>query len=265
MSSVKRAIQVLDLLARKGALGVRAVAQQLGLPLGSVHRLLLDLAEEQVVERDTEGAWHLSSRLLEITDRQLDGVQFPRLARQFCESIAEVTRETVNVNALSGLTCVCIDKVRGNEGMQLDWRIGSRGPLHCGGSAKAILAFMRDADRERVIASPLATYTPHTIIEARALRDELAEVRRRGYAIDNQEIVIGVFCVGMPIFDRAGQPVGAISVSGPSPKEPGPALERQVELLKEACGYVSKRLGYVEEARRLEPAVATKRNLRAAG
>jgi len=224
---------------------VRAVAQQLELPVGSVHRLLLDLAEENVVERNAEGAWQLSYRLLEITDLQLDGVGFPRLARPFCEAMAEATRETVNVNALSGDACVCIDKVRGNEGMQLDWRIGSRGPLYCGGSAKSILAFLPEAEQVRVANSDKTQFTPHTLTDASALLVELSYIRERGYSIDNQEMVIGVFCVGVPILDRLGRPVGAISVSGPSPKAPGAAVEPLVKRLHEACGQVSKRLGYV--------------------
>jgi DNA-binding IclR family transcriptional regulator len=247
MSSITRSIQAMDLLARKGPLGVRAVAQQLGLPLGSVHRLLLDLAEENVVERNAEGAWELGNRLLEITGLQLDRVEFPRLAHPFCERIAEATRETVNVNAVSGLGSVCVDKVRGNEGMQLDWRIGSRGPLYCGGSAKAILAYMNEADQERVLGAPMPPFTPTTITSPEALRAELDRIRKRGYSIDNQEIVTGVFCVAVPILDRLGRPVGAISVTGPNPKAPGPRIMPIVEMLNGACGHVSRRLGYAGE------------------
>ncbi|WP_055046002.1 IclR family transcriptional regulator [Devosia sp. A16] len=244
MSSIRRAIQVLDLLARKGGLGARAVAQQLSLPVGSVHRLLIDLADEGVVERDADGGWQLSYRLLAITDLQLDGVAFPRLARPFCEAIAEKTRETVNVNVLSGEGCVCIDKVRGNQNMQLDWRIGARGPLYCGGSAKAILAFLGEAEQQRVFDQPMTTFTRYTITDPTELRAELARIRKRGYAIDNQEVVVGVFCVGVPIVDRLGRPVGAISISGPTPKAPGAAIQPQVELLNEAASSVSRRLGY---------------------
>ena len=57
MSAITRSIQAMDLLARKSPLGVRAIASQLGLPLGSVHRLLLDLEEEGIAERNLEGEW----------------------------------------------------------------------------------------------------------------------------------------------------------------------------------------------------------------
>ena len=244
MSSITRSIQALALLARKGPLGVRAVALQLSLPLGSVHRLLLDLAEEGVVERTADGEWELSFRLLEITGLQLDRLQFSRLAHPYAEKIAEATKETVNINALHAMVGVCIDKVRGNEGMQLDLRIGSRGPLHVGGAGKAMLAFLNEADQSRVIEAPLVSLTAKTITNPKLLRQELIRIRQRGYSIDDQEVVIGVYCVAMPILDRNARPVGALSITGPSPKRAGPEVAPLVAMLSEACGAISRRLGY---------------------
>jgi IclR family acetate operon transcriptional repressor len=234
----------MDLLARRGPLGVRAVAQQLSLPLGSVHRILIDLAAEAIVERTASGDWELSYRLLTITGLQLDRVEFAKLARPYCERIAEATRETVNISAVSGMAGVCIDKVRGTEGMQLDARIGSRGPLYCGGSGKAMLAYISPDEQQRVLESPLVPLTPNTITDPIALKGEIARVRQRGYSIDNEEVVLGVHCVGMPILDRSGRAVGGISITGPSPKVPGPALDGLVARLSDACGHVSRRLGY---------------------
>jgi len=244
MSSVARAFRVIDRLARDGAMGVRAIAGTLDLPLGSTHRLLADLAGEHIIEQTPDGQWQLSYRLLEITDRQIDHVGFPRMARPWCDALARFSGETVNVNVLSSLSCVCIDKVRGNEAMQLDWRVGARGPLHCGGSAKAMLAFLTPADLALVMAAPLPAYNANTITDPAALAAEVDRIRARGYAIDAQEIVMGVFCVGVPILGRGGLPVGAISVSGTTPKAPGASLAPLVARLHEACHAVSQRLGY---------------------
>jgi IclR family acetate operon transcriptional repressor len=244
LSSIRRSVAVMELLARKGPLGVRAVAQQLVLPLGSVHRLLLDFEAEGVAERTPEGEWALSFRLLEITGMQLDRIELPRLARPFADRIAEETRETVNLNALHHLAGVTVDKVRGNEGMQLDMRIGARGPLHCGGAGKAMLAFLPEPQRRLVLGQPLRRLTPHTITDAAVLERELDRIAARGYSLDHDEVVVGVRCVAMPILDRGGVPVGAMSISGTSPKRPGPELERMVALLEEACGHISRRLGY---------------------
>src|SRR3982074_765714 len=113
MSSINRSVHVLELLARKGPLGGRAIAQQPQPPPGSGHRLLIDFEAEAVTERTPGGEWELSYRLLEITGLQLERIEFPRLARPFAEKIAEETRETVNINALNNMMGVTIDKVRG--------------------------------------------------------------------------------------------------------------------------------------------------------
>ena len=244
MSSILRSVQVMELLAKKGPLGVRAVAQQLALPLGSIHRLLLDFETAGVAERTPEGEWALSFRLLEITGMQLDRLELPRLARPFADRIAEETRETVNINALHNMMGVTIDKVRGNEGMQLDMRIGSRGPLHCGGAGKAMLAFLTPEQRQAVYDQPLKALTPGTITDPRELAREVERIRARGYSLDHDEVVVGVRCVAMPILDRAGRPVGAMSISGTSPKQPGEELDHMVGLLSEACGHISRRLGF---------------------
>lgn len=244
MSAITRSIQAMDLLARKSPLGVRAIASQLGLPLGSVHRLLIDLEEEGIAERTTDGEWELSFRLLEITGVQMERIGLPKLCRPFAEQIAEATRETVNINALSGLYGVCIDKVRGGGGMQMDLQIGSRGSLHCGGSGKAMLAFLSEAEQEKVLSGPLPALTAHTLTTPEAVRAEISRIRARGYSIDDQEVVMGVYCVAVPIFDANARVVGAISITGSVPKAPGPEVLPLVAMLNDACGHASRRLGY---------------------
>jgi IclR family acetate operon transcriptional repressor len=245
MSSIKRSVQVMDLLARKSPMGVRAIATQLALPLGSVHRLLLDLEEEGIAERTSDGEWELSFRLLEITGSQLERIELPRLARPYAEKIAQATGETVNLNALSGRNGVCIDKVRGNEGMQLDMRIGSRGPMHCGGAGKVMLAYMPPTEQAKVFELPLVPLTAKTITDLDVLRAELVRIKARGYSIDDQEVVIGVYCVSVPILDRNGHPAGSMSITGPSVKAPGADILPKVAMLNEACGAVSRRIGYL--------------------
>lgn len=235
---------MIDFLARDGAKGVRGLSRALDMPLGSTHRLVSELAQEKVIEETLDGQWQLSYRLLEIADQQIDLVGFPRIARPYCDGLARFSGETVNINVLTNLTCVCIDKVRGNDSMQLDWRIGARGPLHCGGSAKAMLAYLAPADLDRVLAGALHAYNQNTLTNPTALKAEIARIRARGYSIDSQEIVMGVYCVGVPILGRAGLPVGAISVSGTTPKSPGADLAPLVEQLTDACQAVSRRLGY---------------------
>ena len=147
MSSIKRSVQAMDLLARKGPLGVRAVAQQLRCRSArSIACCSTSRRNRSSSARPTaSGSFRSGSSRSPASSST--ACSSPRLAHPFAERIAEATHETVNINALHGMAGVCIDKVRGNEGMQLDMRIGSRGPLHLGGAGKAMLAFMTEADQ----------------------------------------------------------------------------------------------------------------------
>ena len=244
MSSVRRVIAVVDLLSREGAMGVRAIAQALQLPVGSLHRLLQDLAEDDVIARTTNGEWELSHRLVGIVGRHLDRLEFPQIARPFCELMAREFGESVSVTGLSDFKGICLDKVRGGAGMKLDASVGFRAPLHCGGGGKALLAWLPKQDQARLLERELEALTQNSITDPKRLIAEIATIQRQGYAIDAGEVVTGVHCVGAPILNRSGFAVGAISISGSEPKVPGERLDRMVTALNEACQYTSARMGY---------------------
>jgi len=236
---------VLDLLARRGPLGVRAIAQALELPLGSTHRLLQDLAGEAVVERTPEGEWELSYRLAQIVGIQLERVQLPRLVRPILEQLASETREAAFLAVPSRDEIVYLDKVQTDLQLQLNVEVGTRRPMHCTGLGKAILAFLPEVQLEQYLAgSALRPFTPMTITDPMMLRLELERTRSRGYAMDHEEIILGVHCVAVPIFNHAGRPVGAISVAGITPKSEGERLDALVLRLKTAGEYVSRRVGF---------------------
>ena len=109
---------------------------------------------------------------------------------------------------------------------------------------RAMLAFLPEVDRQRIMSQPMLPLTPKTITDPKVLDAELARIRERGYSIDDQEVVMGVYCVAVPILDGNGRPAGAISITGTSVKAPGPAVQHLVDMLNEACGHVSRRLGY---------------------
>jgi DNA-binding IclR family transcriptional regulator len=247
VSSIARSIHVIDLLARRGPLGVRAVAQQLSLPLGSAHRILNDLAAECIIERTAGGEWQLSYRLLEIVGVQLERVQLPRLARPVLEQLASDTRETTFLAVPSGDEIVYLDKVQTDMQLQLNVELGTRRPMHCTGLGKAILAFLPEAQQEQVLAgAPLRQYTPNTITDPIVLRLELERTRQRGYSIDREEIIPGIHCIAVPILNHVGRPVGAISIAGTTPKSEGERLDAMVSRLMGAGEYVSRRLGFTE-------------------
>jgi IclR family acetate operon transcriptional repressor len=209
--------------------------------------MLQDLNQESVVERTPEGEWELSYRLAQIVGIQLERVQLPRLVRPILEELASETREAAFLAVPSRDEIVYLDKVQADLQLQLNVEVGTRRPMHCTGLGKAILAFLPQVQLEQILSgSALRPFTPRTITDPMMLRLELERTRARGYAVDHEEIILGVHCVAVPILNHAARPVGAISVAGTTPKSEGERLDALVLRLKSAGEYVSRRVGYTE-------------------
>jgi IclR family acetate operon transcriptional repressor len=246
MSATRRIMDVTELLARKGPLGMRAMARDLEIPAASLHRLLHELEREQVVERTDGGDWLLSYRLLHLAGTQLGRLRLPALARPYLERIALETRETTFLAIPSGEEIVYLDMVQTDMQLQLNVELGARRPMHCTGLGKAILAHLAPARQQRFLGrSDLQAFTPHTMTDPIMLARELERIRSTGYAIDREEIIPGVHCIAVPLLNHTGRAVGAISIAGTSTRAGDERHDALVALMREVGAEVSMRLGYV--------------------
>ena len=192
------------------------LVDRLALPKSTLHRLLSDLLQEGMLRLDEDRRYRLGTGAFELARLAWDRVDIRPQAEPVIARLVERTGETVHLAVLDGFDVVYVDKVEGSHTFRMTSMIGARNPAHCTGVGKALLAFL-DADdlRKRIGARRLAPFTPNTITALPALAEELARIRKRGYAFDDEENEPDIRCVGSPIFDRSGEPIGAISVSMP--------------------------------------------------
>lgn len=225
---------------------MRPIARELDVPIGSLHRLLNDLAEQAVIERTEEGDWRLSYRLLQIVGIQLERTNLPRLARPFLEQLAAESGETVFLAVPSRGEVVYLDKVQTDLQVQLNVELGTRRPMHATGLGKAMLAFRPDVEQHQVLATaPFPRFTEQTITDGEQLASELAAVRERGYALDREEMILGLHCIAVPLLNYTNRAVAAISVAGMASRAGGERFEALLERMLEAGAELSLRLGYV--------------------
>lgn len=244
MGSLSRAIRVLELLAQRSPLGVREIARHLDLPVGSTHRLLVELDTEAVVERTARGEWELSYRLVQIVGKQMEQLSLPRLARPLLEQFASETQETVFLAVPSRDEIVYLDKVQTDLQVQLNVELGTRRPMHCTGLGKAILAFLPEAQQAEFLRQgPYRAYTPHTITDPHQLYDQLQLIRQQGYATDREEILLGVNCIAVPILNNRGQSAGAISVATSRPQVYTERFSTWLRKIRTIGDQLSSRLG----------------------
>jgi DNA-binding IclR family transcriptional regulator len=215
LTSVGKALAILD--AFDGAdpfLGVSDIARRAGLPKSTAFRLLLSLAEQGYVER--RGVQYcLGTHLFELGN-QVSWCR-PRNLREtalpyMCE-LQNLTNRTVHLAVLDGCEVLYIEKVQGHKPVAAPTRVGGRVPARNTALGKAILAYSPDSAVERVLAANAVPRTRYSIASPRVFREELAEIRRSGYAFDREESKLGLTCVAAPIL-RSGEALAAISISG---------------------------------------------------
>jgi len=124
-------------------------------------------------------------------------------------------------------------------------KIGGRNPAHCTGVGKAILAFLSRQELDAYLARyKLAKYTPRTITDKSAFKNEAERIRKNGYAVDNSEHDPEARCIGCPIFDHRGKVVASISIAGPHFRMTEERMKSFVPMVKSASLEISRKLGF---------------------
>jgi IclR family acetate operon transcriptional repressor len=247
VQSLDRALDLLEALARADELGVSEAAARTGLVPSTAHRLLSTLvARGYAAQNPATGRYLTGYKLLELTSGLQDRLARLRAAaRPHLEAIQAETGETTNLVVLEGRNAVYVDTVAGSQTVRLFTEVGRAVPAHTSGSGKALLAWRPREDVEALFDGvPLAAATARTLTSLAALEEDFARIRRRGYATDNEEHELGVACVATPVLDQSGQPLAAISVSGPTPRILHADTADLAGLLREHAAEVSQALGY---------------------
>lgn len=245
---IDRTLDIIEQLAgAPGDVGVSDLHASLGLPLGTVHRLLSALVKRGYAVQDPRTRRYAPGpKLIEVGMHALGHARanVQQIARPHLEAVTAQTGETTNLVVPHGRDGVYVDQVASPHLVRMFTEIGRRAPLYCTAAGKAMLAAMPPAAVEEYLASvPLEPWTPRTITTPERLRDELAAIRRRGWAVDDEERELGVRCVAAPIVDGAGRVVAAISVSGPTTRLTPAVAEQIGPLVRAAADACSARLG----------------------
>jgi len=248
VQSLDRALDLLEALGAADELGVSELAGRTGLVPSTAHRLLTTLVARRFVSQTERGRYQLGPMFLELTSGRDDpAVRLRGVARPHLRAIQHATGETANLVILEGRSVVYVDQVEGSRTMRMFTEVGSTALAHSTGAGKAILAWLAPDDVRRIygeLAEPLEQLTVRTLGTVAELTEDLTRIRRRGYAIDDEEHEEGVSCVAAAVFDHSGEPRGAISVSGPSGRILNANTADLATLIREHAARASAALGY---------------------
>jgi len=244
--SVDRAFDIIDVVAaRNGELGVDQIVAATGLPKTTAFRVLATLCGRRFLERDeATQTYRLGMGALIIGSRALGDLDLRRAARSHLEQLMATTGETVHLSILSNDSALCIDKIDASRSMRMASFVGFLDPLHCSGVGKALLAFQDDATRAQLLdRMRLERHTAHTLTDRAALEAQIAEIRARGVAIDDEEIEEGLRCVAAPIHDHSGGVIAALSISGPITRVSEANLDGIAAAVRDCADAISRELG----------------------
>ena len=211
-------LNLVEELAGFERLGVTPLARLLGIPVATTYRMLRLLERTGYVEQlETSKEYRLTLKVFELgcevasktTKRDVAAVEMERLAEQ--------TGMSTNLGVLVGGDVLYLSKVETDDLLTLNLPPGSRAPATCTAMGKAMLAFDTHPVERIVGEGPYDGRTEHSIRSLDALRTELTEIKRTGYAVDRQELAIGLWCVAAPILGARDGQEGAVSVAAYRP------------------------------------------------
>lgn len=243
VKSAARVLAVLDLLAERGPLRLSEIVEALGLPPSSAHGLLHTMVLSGYVERDADQAYGLGLRLWQIA-QTFDGIErLRRVMKPFMDELVERTGETVQLAQLDGIESLYLEISLSPHPMKLASTVGGFLAAHASAIGKALLAGLDPEEaRARLERSSPQQLTPNTITDVDALMRELAAARRRGYALDVEEALIGLRCIAMPLH-VSGEVVAALSVSIPTPRYDKAVAAKARAELADIVAEAERRLG----------------------
>jgi DNA-binding IclR family transcriptional regulator len=241
-SSIDKALTVLEAIAEHHR--VTDIAAETGVSKSTVHRILQSLVEWGFARTDGNGGYEPGPRILTLAGRVMNRFDPARQASGALSALHERIGYTTHFAIRSGDEAVYVSKLEGRRPYQMPSRVGMSLRLHCTAIGKAVLAWL-PADEVRTICARtgLPRMTPGTLTEVDDLLAHLAEVRARGYALDDEENHPEILCVGAPVFDHTGQVLGGISISALAMDMDREGLERLAPEVVAAAREVSLALG----------------------
>jgi len=237
---------ILEYLSQSSApRGPTEIAAATGMHKSTAYRLLATMCAGGYVERTDAGAYHIGVKLVGIVSSHISNLELLTEARPFLSELHAETQLTVHLGILELDEVVYIEKMDVSRNLRIYAQIGMRVPAFCSSLGKCLLSGLSGDEFDFLYQHrALSQYTPNTITSHRNLKEHIREVRRLGWALDDEEYITGNRCVGAPIFDYRGEIIAAVSASGPTLLLSDEQIPPIAARVRQAAAGISHRLCY---------------------
>lgn len=245
VTATRASLRIVEALKRLDGGGVTDVANDLGIAKSTTYNHLRTLEDEGYVTSDG-GVYRVGPKFLELVEYKRNRIGVFEKARPEVVSLAEKTNEVANAAVEEHGEGVYVARSEGTDAVTVDAYAGKRVKLHCTALGKTLLAELPEDRVDGIIDTHgLPERTESTITDRGDLKTALAEIRKRGYAYDDEERLPGLRCVAVPVAPNDGDLVAALSVSGPTKRVKRDLFYEEIpELLLSAANVVEINMTY---------------------
>ncbi len=231
-------------------LGVTELSRRVGADKSVVHRTLALLMFHDYVDQDpVSKKYTLGFKVMELAGKRLRNIDLLSIAKPILRDLVRETGELIVLAVMIGDVLAYLDKEEGSQVVRISGGLGQPIPLHSTASGKAILAHMPESELVPLLRDKgLPPITEKTITDFVAFKKHLAQVRVRGYAVDDEETYLGIRCVAAPIRDHRGVAVASLSISGPVHRITEANITVLADVVMAAAARISSRLGYGDDS-----------------
>lgn len=245
--NLNRALSILEFMAShpKGC-GISEIARRLDLPKNSVFRIVSTLHYRGYLTRDSGGKhYRLGRKLLALGYSVISEQNLVERSLKRMRLLRDQTEETVLLGTLGDGYGLVVEQVPSSQPVKFLIDIGHRFPLHSAAPGKAMLAALTEDELEHQLAQMSFTrFNDRTITSRERYLEELAEVRRLGYAVDRGEELESLHCVAAAILNHRNHPLAAIWATGPSFRMTESDFEKIAEYVVESAKAISRKFGH---------------------
>ncbi|MEW9674072.1 IclR family transcriptional regulator [Ammoniphilus sp. 3BR4] len=244
IKSLVKSLEIIEALAESPSTA-KALTVSLGMNKSTLHRFLFTLDKQNYIEQTESGEYCLTQKFIQLGLSAQSHLKLSILAKPYLAQLSEEVGESSLIACFHHDEVFYMDKVESPQALRIVMDVGKRVPCYCVASGKVFLAHMsREQLQDYLNRTPLQARTGNTMVNPSRLKQDLEQVIRQGYALDNEEFEPGLRGVAAPIYDYTGKVIAALCVSGVSSRLDEVRVDMISETLLHMSKSISKKMGY---------------------
>lgn len=245
LGTLEKGLNILSLFDKEyPVMSIPQIAARSNLPESTAYRYVATLKSQGLIKEDTKpGYYRLGLKILELAQVARERLSIIDIALPVMQQLLKKTEETIVLTAISGQKVMCIERVESSHTLRLSFDQGRTMFMHAGASAKVIMAYLDEAEQDRIIREAgLPRFTENTITDPEILRANLKDIRRKGFCISTGEVDPGARAAAAPILDEHEKIIAGLSVVGPLDRIKGPKIDKFTHLVMEAASEIAEQI-----------------------